>query len=108
VDGSVAPVVPVHAARATGADVVIAADTYCHRPGYKVSSIVSTVLRVTQSVTAGRKNPYCRLTCLLLDTPELVADGMVPSIINIWEKSHERLQHVSGAMDRTVSSRWVG
>lgn len=48
VDGGVASLVPVYAARALGADVVIAVDIYCHGPRYPSSSAVSMWLRVSQ------------------------------------------------------------
>ncbi len=49
VDGGVAALVPVHTARALGADVVIAVDIYCHGPQYPSDSAVSVVLRVSQA-----------------------------------------------------------
>ena len=49
VDGGVAALVPVRAARALGADVVIAVDIYCHGPQYPSSSSVSMWLRVSQA-----------------------------------------------------------
>lgn len=48
VDGGVSALVPVYAARALGADVVIAVDIYCHGPQYAQSSAISMVLRVWQ------------------------------------------------------------
>lgn len=48
VDGGVASLVPVQAARALGADVVIAVDIYCHGQRYPSSSAVSMWLRVSQ------------------------------------------------------------
>lgn len=48
VDGGVASLVPVRAARALGADVVIAVDIYCHGPQYPSTSAVSMWLRVSQ------------------------------------------------------------
>lgn len=49
VDGGVAALVPVRAARALGADVVIAVDIYCLGPPYPLESAVSVVLRVSQA-----------------------------------------------------------
>lgn len=49
VDGGVTSLVPIRAARAMGADIVIGVDIYCHGPPYKVASVVSAVLRVTQA-----------------------------------------------------------
>lgn len=49
VDGGVAALVPVRAARALGADVVIAVDIYCHGPQYPSNSSVSMWLRVSQA-----------------------------------------------------------
>lgn len=48
VDGGVTSLVPVYAARALGADVVIAVDIYCHGPRYPSNSAVSMLLRVSQ------------------------------------------------------------
>ncbi|WP_338300673.1 patatin-like phospholipase family protein [Pandoraea sputorum] len=49
VDGGVAALVPVRAARALGADVVIAVDIYCQGPQYPSNSSVSMWLRVSQA-----------------------------------------------------------
>lgn len=48
VDGGVTALVPVQAARALGADVVIGVDIYCHGPRYPSKSAVSMWLRVSQ------------------------------------------------------------
>lgn len=48
VDGGVAALVPVRAARALGGDIVVAVDIYCHGPRYDSSSSLSTLLRATQ------------------------------------------------------------
>jgi NTE family protein len=49
VDGGIVSLVPVYAARALGADVVVAVDIYCHGPQYPSSSMVSMWLRVAQA-----------------------------------------------------------
>ncbi len=51
VDGGVSALVPVRAARALGADVVIAVDIYCHGQQYPVNTAFSVLLRVTQAQT---------------------------------------------------------
>ena len=70
VDGGVAALVPVRAARALGADVVIAVDIYCHGPQYPSSSSVSMWLRVSQAQS-----------CLLSDPETTSADVLIaPSV----------------------------
>lgn len=49
VDGGVASLVPVYAARALGADIVVAVDIYCHGPRYPSSTAISMWLRVSQA-----------------------------------------------------------
>lgn len=49
VDGGVTSLVPIRAARALGADVVIGIDIYCHGPRYASSSVFSMWLKVTQT-----------------------------------------------------------
>lgn len=46
VDGGVSSLIPVRAARAMGADVVIAVDIYCHGPGSDVLGAPAILLRV--------------------------------------------------------------
>ncbi|MGM3185878.1 patatin-like phospholipase family protein [Musicola paradisiaca] len=48
VDGGVVSLVPVLAARALGAQIVVAVDIYCHGPGYDTHSAVAMILRVSQ------------------------------------------------------------
>ena len=48
VDGGVTSLVPVHAARALGADLVIAVDIYCHGPQYPSNTVASMWLMVSQ------------------------------------------------------------
>jgi NTE family protein len=57
VDGGVVALVPVYAARALGADVVIAVDIYCHGPQYPSSSMVSMWLRVAQAQSCMLSRP---------------------------------------------------
>lgn len=49
VDGGVTALVPVYAARALGAEVVIAVDIYCHGPRYSSNSATSMWLKVSQA-----------------------------------------------------------
>ncbi|SFD58416.1 patatin-like phospholipase family protein [Paracidovorax konjaci] len=76
VDGGVAGLVPVRAARALGADVVIAVDIYCHGPRYPSNSSVSMWLRVSQ------------VQSCLLSGPEaasadvLIAPAIAPAGVN--------------------------
>jgi NTE family protein len=49
VDGGVTSLVPVRAARALGADIVIGVDIYCHGARYASSSALSVMLRVSQT-----------------------------------------------------------
>lgn len=49
VDGGVISVVPVRAARAMGADLVIGVDIYCHSPRFSSSTPFLSVLRATQA-----------------------------------------------------------
>lgn len=48
VDGGVTSLVPVLAARALGAEVVVAVDIYCHGPQYPADTAMSMLLRVSQ------------------------------------------------------------
>ncbi|MBO9687199.1 patatin-like phospholipase family protein [Roseateles chitosanitabidus] len=48
VDGGVTSLVPVLAARALGAELVIAVDIYCHGPQYPSNTVMSMWLRVSQ------------------------------------------------------------
>jgi len=48
VDGGVTSLVPVLAARALGAELVIAVDIYCHGPHYPSNTVMSMWLRVSQ------------------------------------------------------------
>lgn len=49
IDGGVTSLVPVRAARALGADIVVAVDIYCHGPRYPADSTVSIWLAVSQT-----------------------------------------------------------
>lgn len=71
VDGGVAALVPVRAALALGADVVIAVDIYCHGPQYPSSSSVSMWLRVSQAQS-----------CLLAASETASADVLIaPAVV---------------------------
>jgi NTE family protein len=70
VDGGVTSVVPVRAARALGADIVIGVDIYCHGPRYRASSVFSMWLKVMQTQS-----------CLLADAELAEADLVIaPSV----------------------------
>lgn len=69
VDGGVASLVPVQAARALGADVVIAVDIYCHGPRYPSSSAVSMWLRVSQVQSCLLSRPEAASADVLIAPP---------------------------------------
>lgn len=48
VDGGVTSLVPIRAARALGADIIIGVDIYCHSPRYASSSALGMWLKVSQ------------------------------------------------------------
>lgn len=49
IDGGVTSLVPIRAARALGADIVIGVDIYCHGPRYEPGSVLSMWLKVSQT-----------------------------------------------------------
>jgi NTE family protein len=71
VDGGVVSLVPVLAARALGADLVIAVDIYCHGPQYASSSAVSMWLRVSQTQSCLLSRPEISLADVLI-APKVV------------------------------------
>lgn len=73
VDGGVAALVPVRAARALGADVVIAVDIYCHGPKYPSNSAVSMWLRVSQTQSCLLSRPE------LSSADVLIAPAIAPA-----------------------------
>lgn len=75
VDGGVASLVPVWAARALGADVVIAVDIYCHGPQYPSSSAVSMWLRVSQVQSCLLSGPEAASADVLI-TPAIAPAGI--------------------------------
>lgn len=78
VDGGVTSLVPVQAARALGADVVIAVDIYCHGPRYPSSSAVSLWLRVSQIQSCLLSGPEAESADVLIApaiTPARVGDA---------------------------------
>ncbi|MCA0175962.1 MAG: patatin-like phospholipase family protein [Proteobacteria bacterium] len=75
VDGGVTALVPVHAARALGADVVIAVDIYCHGPRYPSSSSVSMWLRVSQAQSCLLSGPEAASADVLI-APAIAPAGV--------------------------------
>lgn len=75
VDGGVVALVPVRAARALGADVVIAVDIYCHGPQYPSSSSVSMWLRVSQAQSCLLSNPEAASADVLI-APAIAPAGV--------------------------------
>lgn len=75
VDGGVTALVPVRAARALGADVVIAVDIYCHGPQYPQSSPVSMWLRVSQAQSCLLSGPEAASADVLI-APAIAPAGM--------------------------------
>ncbi|WP_248112052.1 patatin-like phospholipase family protein [Ralstonia pseudosolanacearum] len=71
VDGGVTSVVPIRVARAMGADIVVAVDIYCHGPRYPATSIMSTLLRVTQAQS-----------CLLAQSELVEADVVIAPVVS--------------------------
>ncbi len=71
VDGGVAALVPVAAARALGAEVVIAVDIYCNGPKYPSTSAMSLWLRVSQMQS-----------CLLSRPEESLADVLIAPAVS--------------------------
>lgn len=66
VDGGVTSLVPSRAARALGAQVIVAVDIYCHGPKYGATSVLSTWLKVSQTQS-----------CLLADAEMADADVVI-------------------------------
>jgi NTE family protein len=76
VDGGVTSLVPVDAAHALGADVVIAVDIYCHGPRYAATTMPTTWLRVQQLQS-------CRLSEAELSRADVViAPAVAPAGID--------------------------
>lgn len=75
VDGGVASLVPVRAARALGANVVIAVDIYCHGPQYPLTSAVSMWLRVSQVQSCLLSGPEAASADVLI-TPAIAPAGV--------------------------------
>ncbi|WP_407191851.1 patatin-like phospholipase family protein [Citrobacter amalonaticus] len=75
VDGGVSALVPVRAARALGADVVIAVDIYCHGQRYPVTSAFSVLLRVSQAQTCLLARPEADSADVLI-TPAVKPAGI--------------------------------
>lgn len=75
VDGGVASLVPVYAARALGADVVIAVDIYCHGPLYPPTSALSMWLRVSQLQSCLLSRPEAASADVLI-APAVAPAGM--------------------------------
>ncbi|WCM92309.1 patatin-like phospholipase family protein [Acidovorax sp. NCPPB 2350] len=75
VDGGVAALVPVRAARALGADVVIAVDIYCHGPRYPSNSSVSMWLRVSQAQSCLLSGPETSSADVLI-APAIALTGV--------------------------------
>lgn len=75
VDGGVTSLVPVYAARALGADVVIAVDIYCHGPQYPSNSAVSMLLRVSQVQSCLLSRPEAASADLLI-APAIAPAGV--------------------------------
>lgn len=78
VDGGVTSLVPVQAARALGADLVVAVDIYCHGPRYPSSSAVSMWLRVSQTQSCLLSGPEAESADVLIApviTPAGVGDA---------------------------------
>ncbi|WP_323883446.1 patatin-like phospholipase family protein [Aeromonas caviae] len=75
VDGGVSALVPVRAARALGADVVIAVDIYCHGQPYSMDSSLSMLLRVSQAQSCMLARPEAESADVLL-TPAAKPAGI--------------------------------
>lgn len=75
VDGGVAALVPVRAARALGADVVIAVDIYCHGRQYPSRSAVSMWLRVSQAQSCLLSGPEAASADVLI-APAIMPAGL--------------------------------
>lgn len=74
VDGGVASLVPVRAARALGADVVIAVDIYCNGPRYPSKSAMSMWLRVSQTQSCLLSGPETASADVLI-APAIISAG---------------------------------
>lgn len=73
VDGGVISLVPIHAARALGADIIVGVDIYCHGPRYRSSSVFSMWLKVSQTQS-------CRLAdAELADADVVIAPSIEPA-----------------------------
>ncbi|MEI7256472.1 patatin-like phospholipase family protein [Dickeya dadantii] len=75
VDGGVSALVPVRAARALGADVVIAVDIYCHGQQYPMNSALSMLLRVSQAQSCLLASPEADSADVLV-TPAVKPAGI--------------------------------
>jgi NTE family protein len=75
VDGGVASLVPVRAARALGADVVIAVDIYCKGPRYPSKSAISMWLRVSQTQSCLLSEPETASADVLI-APAITSAGL--------------------------------
>lgn len=75
VDGGVSALIPVRAARALGADVVIAVDIYCHGQRYPITSAFSVLLRVSQAQTCLLARPEADSADVLI-TPAVKPAGI--------------------------------
>lgn len=75
VDGGVSALVPVRAARALGADVVIAVDIYCHGQPYPMNSALSILLRVSQAQSCLLARPEADSADVLI-TPSVKPAGI--------------------------------
>jgi len=78
VDGGVSSLVPVYAARAMGADVVIAVDIYCHGPQYASKSSMSILLRVSQMQSCLLSRPETSSADVLI-APAITPAGITDS-----------------------------
>ncbi|QIZ50900.1 patatin [Dickeya zeae] len=75
VDGGVSALVPVRAARALGADVVIAVDIYCHGQVYPMTSALSMLLRMSQAQSCLLARPEADSADVLI-TPAVKPAGI--------------------------------
>ncbi|WP_266268354.1 patatin-like phospholipase family protein [Klebsiella variicola] len=102
VDGGVSALVPVRAARALGADVVIAVDIYCHGQQYPMTSALSMLLRVSQAQT-------CQLARPEADSADVLITPVVkPAGINDTEgRETARLQGYRALLEKLPLIRSV-
>lgn len=90
VDGGVTSLVPVQAARALGADIVIGVDIYCHGARYGSGSALSVMLRVSQTQSCLLANAE------LASADVVIAPPVSPAAIND-AASRERLRRLGYA-----------